>query len=79
MESKWTQNASLPVVQRNRYLGVQPWDRSRIHLKVAEGASDYINASPISQRDPTTGAETMYIATQVSYFFPLPQTHSDLK
>ena len=49
-------------------MGVQPWNRSRVHLKVAEGTSDYINASPISLRDPRTNVENAYIATQVSNF-----------
>lgn len=53
---------------RNRYLNVQPWERSRIHLKVAEGKSDYINASPISLRDPRSGVETTFIAAQVSCY-----------
>ena len=33
---------------------------------MAEGKSDYINASPITLPDPRTGAETNFIATQVS-------------
>lgn len=45
---------------------MQPWLKSRIHLRVPEGRSDYINASPITLPDPRTGAETNYIATQVS-------------
>lgn len=52
----------------NRYGNVQPWEKSRIHLKVADGQSDYINASPISVRDPRTGVETKFIATQVYLF-----------
>ncbi|KAL9103956.1 MAG: hypothetical protein Q9163_001062 [Psora crenata] len=62
--SRWAQDLSPHVLQRNRYLGVQPWDKSRIHLRVGEGMSDYINASPISLHDSTTGMETNYIATQ---------------
>ena len=49
---------------------MQPWDKSRVHLKVAEGTSDYINASPIALHDPRTGVETTYIATQVLQSFP---------
>ena len=64
-ESRWVQDSSPLVLQRNRYLNVQPWDKSRIHLRVAEGMSDYINASPISLQHPITGLETNYIATQV--------------
>ena len=46
--SPWAQDTAPLVRMRNRYINVQPWDRSRIHLKVAEGKSDYINASPIA-------------------------------
>ncbi|CAD6576963.1 MAG: hypothetical protein ASARMPREDX12_009337 [Alectoria sarmentosa] len=62
--SQWVQDASPHVMKRNRYGNVQPWEKSRIHLKVAQGKSDYINASPISLRDPRTGVETKFIATQ---------------
>ena len=68
-ESRWVQDSSAHVLQRNRYIGVQPWDKSRIHLRVTEGKSDYINASPISLQDPATGFETNYIATQVGLIF----------
>ena len=65
--SQWAQDHLSPqVAKRNRYANVQPWLKSRIHLRVAEGKSDYINASPITLPDPRTGAETNYIATQVS-------------
>ncbi|KAL8827324.1 MAG: hypothetical protein Q9191_003249 [Dirinaria sp. TL-2023a] len=64
--SKWTQDMTSQTRFRNRYLNVQPWDKSRIQLKVPEGKSDYINASPISLKDPKTGIETWnYIVTQV--------------
>ena len=36
------------VLARNRYGNIQPWDSSRIRLKVPIGGSDYVNASPIS-------------------------------
>ena len=65
--SQWAQDHLSPqVAKRNRYANVQPWLKSRIHLRVAEGTSDYINASPITLPDPRTGADTNYIATQVS-------------
>ena len=64
--SQWVQDMSPHVLRRNRYGNVQPWDKSRVHLKVAEGKSDYINASPISLQDPRTRVETKFIATQVS-------------
>ncbi|MCJ1424979.1 hypothetical protein MMC29_002867 [Sticta canariensis] len=63
-DSKWVQEMTPQVRYRNRYLNVQPWERCRIHLKVAEGKSDYINASPISLRDPRSGVETRFIAAQ---------------
>ncbi|KAI4165038.1 MAG: hypothetical protein LQ342_001314 [Letrouitia transgressa] len=63
-ESQWAQQASQTVRLRNRYINIQPWDKCRVHLKVPEGQSDYINASPISLRDPRTGTETIYIAAQ---------------
>lgn len=45
-------------------MNVQPWDKSRIHLQVPEGESDYINASPITLTDPRTEAVYSYIAAQ---------------
>lgn len=66
--SQWVQDTSPHIIKRNRYGNVQPWDKSRVRLKVAEGTSDYINASPILLRDPRTGVETKFIATQVCLF-----------
>ena len=43
---------------RNRYANIEPYAQNRIKLKVAEGMSDYINASPI------TLGKRRYIATQ---------------
>ncbi|KAL8771727.1 MAG: hypothetical protein Q9209_002918 [Squamulea sp. 1 TL-2023] len=62
--SNWTQDTTKQTRLRNRYLNVQPWDKSRIHLRVPSGESDYINASPITLEDPRTGAVYFYIATQ---------------
>ncbi|KAL8777990.1 MAG: hypothetical protein Q9213_007616 [Squamulea squamosa] len=62
--SIWTQDTTKQTRLRNRYLNVQPWDKSRIHLQVPSGESDYINASPITLEDPRTGAVFYYIATQ---------------
>lgn len=64
--SQWVQKTTSQVKLRNRYLNVQPWEKSRVHLNVAEGQCDYINASPISLIDPRTNVETVYIAAQVS-------------
>lgn len=46
------------MTTRNRYLNVEPYAQNRIRLKVGEGASDYINASPIVL------GQRRYIATQ---------------
>ena len=64
MESPWVQDQTTPTKLRNRYANVQPWEKSRIRLKVGEGQSDYINASPISLKDPNQSREWAYIATQ---------------
>lgn len=50
--------SSDEVAARNRYLNVEPWAANRVKLRVADGASDYINASPISL------GNRRYIATQ---------------
>ncbi|KAL8902431.1 MAG: hypothetical protein Q9207_004724 [Kuettlingeria erythrocarpa] len=62
--SRWAQDNSKETRLRNRYLNVQPWTTSRIHLQVPEGESDYINASPIALTDPRTGCVFSYIAAQ---------------
>ncbi|KAI4174529.1 MAG: hypothetical protein LQ343_002286 [Gyalolechia ehrenbergii] len=62
--SRWAQDNTKQTRLRNRYVNVQPWDKSRIHLQVPEGESDYINASPIALTDPQTGAVFSYIAAQ---------------
>ncbi|KAL8942454.1 MAG: hypothetical protein Q9216_001654 [Gyalolechia sp. 2 TL-2023] len=62
--SRWAQDNTKQTRLRNRYMNVQPWNKSRIHLQVPEGESDYINASPIALTDPRTGALFSYIAAQ---------------
>ena len=62
--SQWVQDNSPHTMKRNRYSNVQPWEKSRIHLKVAQGKSDYINASPIILQAPPIGVEMKFIATQ---------------
>ncbi|KAI4270629.1 MAG: hypothetical protein LQ337_006565 [Flavoplaca oasis] len=62
--SNWTQDNAKETRLRNRYLNVQPWDKSRVHLQVPPGESDYINASPITLEDPRTGVVSSYIAAQ---------------
>ncbi|KAL1999142.1 hypothetical protein VTN02DRAFT_4994 [Thermoascus thermophilus] len=61
---RWALEADPEVKARNRYLNVQAWANSRIHLRVPEGECDFINASPIVLKDSSTGEETKYIATQ---------------
>ncbi|KAJ5489927.1 Protein-tyrosine phosphatase catalytic [Penicillium expansum] len=39
------------VKERNRYCNVQAWANCRVHLQVAEGECDFINASPITLED----------------------------
>lgn len=63
---RWALEGDPEVKARNRYMGVQAWANSRIHLKVPEGECDFINASPIIVRDSMTKEERRYIATQVS-------------
>ena len=74
--SQWVQETTAQVKLRNRYANVQPWQKSRVHLKVAQGQCDYINASPISLKDPHTGVVTTYIAAQVSLFSSCPTRHN---
>ncbi|KAL8725923.1 MAG: hypothetical protein Q9166_007051 [cf. Caloplaca sp. 2 TL-2023] len=62
--SNWAQDSTKQTRLRNRYLNVQPWDKSRIRLRVPSGQSDYINASPITLTDPRTGVVFSYIAAQ---------------
>ncbi|EPS29915.1 hypothetical protein PDE_04865 [Penicillium oxalicum 114-2] len=52
------------VKARNRYLNVQAWANSRVHLRVPEGECDFINASPITLKDSVTQVARTYIATQ---------------
>ncbi|KAL8874461.1 MAG: hypothetical protein Q9174_000206 [Haloplaca sp. 1 TL-2023] len=63
-DSRWVQDNSKQTRLRNRYLNVQPWSNSRIRLRVPEGESDYINASPISLTEAKTGLVFSYIAAQ---------------
>ena len=63
------QYAPLSQVYRNldRYGNVQPWNSNRIKLQVPEGATDYINASPIvleSPLNPEDRPPHRYIAMQ---------------
>lgn len=68
---RWALEDGPEVKARNRYLNVQAWANSRIHLRVADGKCDFINASPIVLRDSLSQEERRYIATQVSAGVPL--------
>jgi protein-tyrosine phosphatase len=63
---RWALEQDPEIKARNRYLNVQAWANSRIHLRVPPGECDFINASPIVLKDSCTQYETRYIATQVS-------------
>lgn len=63
---RWALETDPEVKARNRYMNVQAWANSRIHLHVPEGECDFINASPIVLRDSVSEQERRYIATQVS-------------
>jgi protein-tyrosine phosphatase len=52
------------VLRRNRYLNVEPFASNRVRLRVPDGVSDYINASPIVLKQSVSGTEKRYIATQ---------------
>ncbi|KAI9710585.1 MAG: hypothetical protein M1820_002721 [Bogoriella megaspora] len=45
-------------------MGQNPYLNNRIHLRVPEGHSDYINASPVILKSKHTGQSNHYIATQ---------------
>ncbi|KAI2732614.1 hypothetical protein CBS147332_1753 [Penicillium roqueforti] len=60
----WAIEADPKVKERNRYINVQAWANCRIHLRVAEGECDFINASPIILEDTVTRERRKYIATQ---------------
>jgi protein-tyrosine phosphatase len=64
--SQWARITGDEVTKRNRYLNVDPFMHNRIRLKVGEGYSDYINASPIKLQSTKSGTEKNFIATQVS-------------
>ncbi|KAE8353578.1 protein-tyrosine phosphatase-like protein [Aspergillus coremiiformis] len=61
---RWALEADPEVKARNRYMNVQAWANSRIHLRVNDGECDFINASPIVLKDSVSQEERKYIATQ---------------
>jgi protein-tyrosine phosphatase len=67
----WALEVDPKVKERNRYINVQAWANCRIHLRVAEGECDFINASPITLEDSVTREGRKYIATQVGCAFSI--------
>ncbi|OOF99777.1 hypothetical protein ASPCADRAFT_512388 [Aspergillus carbonarius ITEM 5010] len=61
---RWALEGDPEVKARNRYINVQAWANSRVHLRVPEGECDFINASPIVLKDSVSRQERRYIATQ---------------
>ncbi|PKY09244.1 phosphatases II [Aspergillus campestris IBT 28561] len=61
---RWALEKDPEVKARNRFLNVQAWANSRIHLQVPDGKCDFINASPIVLTDSLSKEERRYIATQ---------------
>jgi protein-tyrosine phosphatase len=64
VDSQWTLLSDDITVYRNRYANVEVFANNRVKLKVPEGHSDYINASPIELRSTRSGTEKRFIATQ---------------
>ncbi|KAF2427655.1 phosphatases II [Tothia fuscella] len=62
--SPWKRVMGEDVTKRNRYFNVDPFVANRVRLKVPEGHSDYINASPIKLFDSETHVGRSFIATQ---------------
>ena len=58
---------SETVISRNRYGNIQPWDPSRVRLRMPIGGSDYINASPISLKCHTSTPPTRPDSTSGNY------------
>jgi len=56
-------------------MNVDPFASNRVKLRVPEGQSDYINASPIILRSSKSGREKRYIATQVHMFYTTHTLH----
>ncbi|PGH30299.1 protein-tyrosine phosphatase [[Emmonsia] crescens] len=61
---KWVLENRPEILARNRYINIQVWSHSRIHLKVPDGECDFINASPITLNHSKTGSPARYIAAQ---------------
>ncbi|KAF2196565.1 hypothetical protein GQ43DRAFT_252281 [Delitschia confertaspora ATCC 74209] len=62
--SQWARVSGEVAMNRNRYVNVDPYASNRVKLKVPDGHSDYINASPIVLKSSKSGTETKFIATQ---------------
>ena len=65
-DSPWMLNTSSDALSKNRYSDIMPWEKSRIRLRVVQGTSDYINASPIKLLGSSADEAKSYIACQVN-------------
>ena len=64
--SPFRMDRSDAVVSRNRYGNIQPWDPSRVRLRMPIGGSDYINASPILLKSHASTPSTRPDSTSAS-------------
>jgi protein-tyrosine phosphatase len=64
-QSEWAHCPLEEISNRNRYANVNPYQGNRVKLRVPEGHSDYINASPIVLESTKSKKVTRFIATQV--------------
>lgn len=63
--SPWARMTGTEITKRNRYANIDPFHSNRVKLRVKDGESDYINASPIVLGNKSgSGAERRYIACQ---------------
>ncbi|KIW00933.1 uncharacterized protein PV09_07673 [Verruconis gallopava] len=62
--SQWVFLPSDTTLPRNRYANVEVFANNRVKLKVPEGHSDYINASPIKLKTTKSNTQKNFIATQ---------------
>jgi protein-tyrosine phosphatase len=62
--SQWALLSGDDIASRNRYANIEVFANNRVKLKVPDGHSDYINASPIKLRSTKSGTEKSFIATQ---------------
>jgi protein-tyrosine phosphatase len=62
--SQWALLSGDDIANRNRYANVEVFANNRVKLRVPEGHSDYINASPIKLQNTSSSRNNFFIATQ---------------